>query len=108
MGDRHNYGLSVTRFLTGHTGIPNLRWDYKHSLIESPLPYEINLTGERSSERLFSRVRAQDPNHLGAVISRMGEQRIADSFVTMRLQSYSALLAAHYENVALPRIQKGE
>jgi hypothetical protein len=40
---RNDKGKSVARYLTGHAGIPMLRFDYETSIIEAPKPYSIRV-----------------------------------------------------------------
>lgn len=56
MGRRRDKALAVTRYLTGTTGIPFIRWDGVR--IESPSPYLIELTTDSVWDRFGSKVRA--------------------------------------------------
>jgi hypothetical protein len=108
MGTRNDFGRLATNYLVGHTGIPDLRWKYAGSLIEAPAPYSLYVTGNKSTARLLAKVREHGEDGLGAVISRIGAERAADSYVVMNLRAYAVLLGTHYEAVTLPRIQQGK
>lgn len=108
MAGRNDFGRSVTTYLIGHAGIPDLRWEYLNSTIHAPSPYKIDVTGNKSTSDLLAAVRKQGESGLGVVISRIGAERIADSYAVMHLRAYAQLLATHYEAVALPRIQQGK
>jgi hypothetical protein len=77
-------------------------------LIEAPAPYSLDVTGDKSTQRLLAKVRERGENGLGAVISRIGAERLEQSYVAMNLRAYAVLLGTHYEAVTLPRIQQGK
>lgn len=108
MSGRNDFGRLAATYLIGHTGIPDLRWKYEGSLIEAPRPYSIDVTGDKSTIRLLAKVRERSEEGLGAVISRIGAARVADSYVAMNLRAYAELLGTHYAAVTLPRIQQGK
>lgn len=56
MGRRRDKALAVTRYLTGTTGIPFIRWDGVR--IEAPSPYGIEIVTDAVWDRFGSKVRA--------------------------------------------------
>ena len=61
MGGRRDKGLSVTRYLTGQTGIAGLTWDGVRGQILAPPPYQIDLTTSRKLQNWHDLLGAELP-----------------------------------------------
>lgn len=55
---RGDKGKAVARYLTGHTGIPGLRFDGVQSIVEAPRPYSIDVVTDAKWTRFGDKVKA--------------------------------------------------
>lgn len=105
MGVRTDKGKALTRYLTGHTGIPMLTWDGLQSRIDAPPPYLIDVTTSRKLENWHALLREQLPGGLSIAIRYdNGMPSLDQAWVGMQLRSFLPLLTAHYESIR-PRVQ---
>lgn len=108
MGARRDKGLTVTRYLTGHTGIPLLSWD-AHEGLTAPHPYRIGLVTARSLGKWhdeLNRLPVSDPHMVIRYDYSLGS--VDEAWVGMTLGSFVPLLKAHYEKEHMYRYQNGE
>jgi hypothetical protein len=93
-------GASVSRFLTGTTGIPLLTWDYGQSEISAPPPYHIKVTTDAASWR-FWKIVADLPQGISFVV-RYDKyiHGVEDAVVGIRLSALAPLLEAHYNTIS--------
>lgn len=100
MGARTSKGLGLTRYLTGHTGIPMLRWDGLRSHIDAPPPYRIEVTTSRKLQNWHDLIREETPGQLGIVLRYdNGMPSMDQAWVGMQLHSFVPLLTAHYNSI---------
>lgn len=100
MGGRTDKGKAVTRYLTGSTGIPMLRWDGLNSAVTAPYPYVIDVTTSRKLDNWHDLLR-QDwgiATHM-AIRYDFQMDSVADAWVGMSLRAFAPLLKAHYEAI---------
>lgn len=99
MGRRSDKGRRVTRYLTGHTGIPLLRYDGLTNTIEAPAPYSISLITDAKWWRFGERVAAtNDQPGIPFVIRYDGYiDDIDNAIVGCNLRAFTQLLTKHYE-----------
>ena len=66
---RTEKGKSVTRYLTGHSGIVNLRWDGLNNHIDGPYAYYLDVSTDGRADRFFQGIRElPDDERIAAVI----------------------------------------
>lgn len=100
MGERATKGRAVTRYLTGHTGIPLLTWDGIRGRIDAPPPYLIDVTTSRKLENWHNLLREQPPGGLSIAIRYdNGMPSLDQAWVGMQLRSFTPLLTAHYQSI---------
>lgn len=100
MGARTTKGAALTRYLTGHTGIPLLTWDGQHGRIDAPYPYQIDVTTSRKLQTWHDLLREELPAGIGINIRYdNGMPSIDQAWVGMQLRSFVPLLTAHYESI---------
>lgn len=100
MGLRTQKGNALTRYLTGHTGIPLLKWDGQHGRIDAPPPYHIDVTTSRKLELWHEHLRNAVPGGLSIAIRYdAGMPSLDQAWVGMQLRSFVPLLTAHYERI---------
>ena len=105
MGARTDKGRALTRYMTGHTGIPMLAWDGMRGRIDAPPPYVIDVTTARKLQEWHDAIRESpvDSTHM-AIRYDLGMSGVEDAWVGMRLRAFVPLLAAHYDSIR-PRVQ---
>ena len=105
MGIRTDKGKAITRYLTGHTGIPALSWNGGLGGVDAPPPYSIDVTTSRKLENWHELIRNGKPDGIGISIRYdMGMPSLEEAWVGMQLRSFIPLLTAHYESIR-PRVQ---
>jgi hypothetical protein len=93
-------GSVIAKFLTGHTGIPFLRWNGETSTVDAPPPYFIKVTTDAASWRFFQAVK-DCPDGVSFVVRYDNFiDGIEDAVVGMRLSSFVSLLETHYNTIA--------
>jgi hypothetical protein len=101
MTSKSEKGKRVTKYLTGRSAIPNLRYEAKSQEIEAPYPYSLTVTTDAAAWRFFHYVKELPHDKIAAVIRY---DRYIDSVdeavVAMKLEAFSTLLAAHYESIS--------
>mgnify|MGYP006286550341 CR=1 FL=1 len=98
MGKRTDKGNALTRYLTGHTGIPFLKWDGITSSIDAPSPYEIEVTTARKLQLWHDLLRQEKPGVHIVIRYDNGMPSLEQAWVGMRLRDFAPLLQAHYES----------
>lgn len=100
MGARTTKGQGLTRYLTGHTGIPLLKWDGTHGRIDAPPPYHIDVTTSRKLQGWHDLIREGLPGGLSIAIRYdNGMPSLDQAWVGMQLRSFVPLLTAHYQSI---------
>lgn len=100
MGRRNDKGRAINAFLTGRTGIPMLHWDATHSRIDAPAPYSIKVTTDAAAFRFFETIRALPDTRTGIEFVIRYDKfcgTVDQAIVGMKLESFTRLLATHYE-----------
>lgn len=97
MGRRTEKGNALTRYLTGRTGIPFLKWDGVNSSIDAPAPYEIDVTTSRKLQNWHDLLRQEVPGVHIVIRYDNGMDSIEQAWVGMPLKDFAPLLQAHYE-----------
>lgn len=99
MGGRADKGRTLTRYLTGSTGIPFLTWN--GVTVEAPAPYKFSVTTSRSIQNWAENVRAitGDQPHM-AIRYDYNMDSVADAWVGMRLGAFVPLLTLHYNSIS--------
>lgn len=97
---RTNKGKSVARYLTGHSGIPNLSYDPSAQEVKAPYPYSLALTTDATAWRFFHYVKELDEKSISAVI-RYDKylESVDQAVVAMKLGGFATILGAHYETM---------
>ena len=100
MGERSNKGAALSRYLTGHTGMPFLMWNGSHSTIETPPPYKIEVTTSRSLENWHNLIRGIE-GHKPQMAIRYDNALpdVSHAWVAMQLSGFVPLLTAHYNTI---------
>lgn len=98
MGRRTDKGNALTRYLTGKTGIPFLKWDGVFGRIEAPAPYKIDVTTSRKLQNWHDTLREEAPEVHIAIRYDNGMDSLEQAWVGMRLKDFAPLLQAHYES----------
>lgn len=100
MGERRDKGLGLTRYLTGHTGIPMLSWNGAENSIDAPFPYLMEVTTSRKLQNWHDLIRALPENRLGMAIRYdNGMPSIEQAWVCMHLSQFVPILKAHYDTI---------
>lgn len=101
MGGRRDKGLALSRYLTGHTGIPLLAWDQKAGRVDAPFPYVIDVVTERNFDPWSELLRREnDPLTLNmSILYHYGMDSIDQAWVGMQLRPFTTLLTAHYDTI---------
>lgn len=97
MGKRTDKGNALTRYLTGHTGIPFLKWDGVFGSIDAPAPYEIDVTTSRKLQSWHDLLREEKPSVHIVIRYDNGMDSLEQAWVGIRLKDFAPLLQAHYE-----------
>lgn len=98
MGVRRDKGLALTRYLTGVTGIPFLKWDGIVSSIDAPAPYDIDVVTSRKLQNWHDKLREEIPGVHIVIRYDNGMPSLEQAWVGMRLRDFAPLLQAHYES----------
>lgn len=98
---RKDKGDKVARFLTGHAAIPGIRYEYEHSTLSLPWPYQAIVMTGAQHWRFMEAARDLPHDRIGAVI-RYDKfvESIDEAVVGMRLDAYAQLLQVHYETTS--------
>lgn len=100
MGERTNKGRALSRYLTGHTGIPFLTWNGLQSSIDAPYPYIIEVTTSRKLQHWTDHIKAMPEDRIGMSIRYDNDlPSVEQAWVGMQLRSFSALLECHYNTI---------
>ena len=99
MSVRRDKTLRIVRYLTGHTGIPNISWTGPGSLLTAPFPYSFDMSTERSYYRMYKQmIEAADRKGIATVIRYDNTlDGPANAWAMIRLETYCELLNIHYE-----------
>lgn len=101
MSPRNDKGKAVTRYLTGHAGIPMLSWDGSTSRIDAPAPYAIQVMTDTKTWRFFEAIKEFPSTGLPFVVRYDKYLETVDQAVVgLRLSTFSAILSAHYTSIA--------
>lgn len=92
---------SVTRFLTGASGIPLISWDGSSLHLDAPAPYKFVVSTDATAWRFFAHVKDLPQDGIPAVI-RYDKflDNINDAVVGMKLPTFTTLLSAHYATIS--------
>lgn len=98
---RSQKGQSVQRYLTGHAGIPFLRFDGRDNSITAPSPYSIKLVTDAAWWRFSEHVRAtSNMTGIPFVIRYDGLiDGVDHAIVGCNLHTFTQLLAAYETNM---------
>lgn len=98
---RNDKGKAVSRFLTGHTGIPFLRYDYLNNIVEAPSPYSISMTTSGEWWRFGEHVKkTQDMTGLPFVVRYDAHiDGVDNAVVGCTLNTFAQLLAEYETNL---------
>lgn len=100
MGGRRDKGLALTRYLTGHTGIPLLSWDGGHGRVAAPPPYQFRVTTGRKLQLWTDSIREPIAGSMDFSIRyEYSMPSIDQAWVGMKMQTFVPLLTAHYESI---------
>lgn len=98
---RKEKGEKVARFLTGHAAIPGIRYDYEHSTLNLPWPYQAIVTTGAQHWRFMEAARNLPHDRIAAVIRYDNYvESIDEAVVGMRLDTYAQLMQVHYETTS--------
>jgi hypothetical protein len=92
-------GRRVARYLTGHTGIPNLRYEFGQGIL-APYPYLIQVTSATAGWRFFQDIAEMPEDRIGMVIRNDAFlESIDSSVVGIKLHAFCKLMEAHYKTI---------
>jgi hypothetical protein len=98
MGVRADKGRALSRYITGHTGMPLLHWN--GTTIESPPPYKFEVTTSRSLENWHNLIRGiEGYNPHMAIRYDNTLPDVSHAWVAMQLSGFVPLLTAHYKSI---------
>lgn len=98
---RSEKGKSIARYLTGHAGIPLLRFDYMNSIIEAPHPYDIRVVTDAKWWRWSEYVKeTNDKQGIPFVVRYDGYINGVDqAIVGCNLRTFTQLLETYEKNM---------
>jgi hypothetical protein len=101
---------SICRFIASRAGITQVTADKNEQRINMPsTPYRMRVTTARSHNKTMELLNDLRGDLRGEfLVGTYGAERTEDFIVSMTLETFAPLLEAHYENVVLPRVQRGE
>jgi len=102
MGRKRDKAVSITRYLTGATGIPLLRWNGSH--IDSPRPYTIKVTTDGKWWSFSSYMKEiSDINGISFVVRYDAHIPSVDKAVVgCTLETFTELLRVYNEYIDRP------
>jgi hypothetical protein len=93
---RTDKGRAVARYLATEGGITTAKFEGIGNWIEMPHPYMAKVVTDRSLARIMEYL--PQVKDVGFVIRYDGNMKtVSDATVTMRIDAFAQLLAAHYE-----------
>lgn len=98
MGERSTKGKALTRYLTGHTGIPFLNWS--DGIIDAPHPYLIRVTTSRKLQNWYDLIRTMPEDKISMSIRYDNDlPSVEQAWVGMQLRPFVRLLECHYNTI---------
>jgi len=99
---RSTKGKAVTRYLTGHTGIPLLTWNGENNTITAPAPYEPYVSTDGAWWRFRQYLdERQESTGIPFVVRYDGSiENVDTAIVGIRLRHFAPVLAEHYKSIA--------
>jgi len=92
---------TVTKYLTGRTGIPSLYYDRTTGNVQSPPPYRFGVSTDAAWWRLGKYLKEMPEDSLSFAIryDKYIEGGVDNAIVAMRLEVFVKLLEAHYNTI---------
>jgi len=98
---RNDKGRAVTRYLTGHTGIPSLAWDGSTSMITAPPPYKPFVSTDNAWWRFRQYLDLREDTVGIPFVVRYDKtiNGVDKAIVGIHLDNFADLVKAHYETI---------
>lgn len=98
---RNDKGKAVARYITGHAGIPLLRFDYESSTIDAPTPYNIRVVTDAKWWRWSEYVKATNSKTGVPFVVRYDGyiNGVDEAIVGCNLRTFTQLLETYENNL---------